>query len=169
MKSQYNILTLDCDWVLSVKHLTELFTFIIPILKNNKKIIFDYNHHNINKYFNLNFDECNLYNIDDHHDAGYDENQKFLHEGNWLWHLIQAFPKKIKYHWIANTSSKPITNDFYVNCFNQLIKSYKFDYNVNCIDKTEYDTIFICCSPNYNNELGLATYKILESIYNNET
>ena len=165
IKSQYNVLSLDCDWVGSVKHVTELLPFIIPILNNNKKIIFDYDHHNINKHFNLTFDECNLFNIDHHHDAGYKQDRQALDEGNWLWHLIQAFPKKINYRWIANTNSFPLSTDFFVDYFNNLIKSYKFDYNVNCISQTEFDTIFICCSPNYNNEFGLAVYKILESIY----
>jgi len=165
MQHQYNVLSVDCDWVLSLKHQIELLSFLLPILNSNKKIIFDYNHHNINKYFNLNFDVCNLYNIDDHHDAGYKEEQSFLHEGNWLWHLIQAFPKKINYRWVANTTSIPLNTEYYVNFFNNLIKSYEFDYSVNLVDKNKFETIFICCSPNYNNELGLVTYKILENIY----
>lgn len=167
MIDKYNVLSIDCDWVGTLKHQTELLSFLIPILNKHDKIIFSHNHHDINKYFHLDFKECDLVNVDHHHDLGYNlpDNDLCLHIGNWLSHLIQVFPQKINYTWICNTNSMPIQDGPILKRFNNNIKSYFFDYNFNKLNKHNYNLIFICSSPEYNTELGLATYKILESIY----
>lgn len=165
MLKKFKVLSIDCDWVLTLKHQTELFSFLVPILNNHNKIFFSYMHHDINKYFNLDFEECDLVNIDHHHDAGYDVKKTSLHEGNWLNHLLRIFPKKINYHWICNTDSEPVKWGEYLPLFYDNVKSYSFDYEINKVKNENYDLIFICCSPEYNVEVGVTTYKILENIY----
>jgi len=165
MLSDYNVLSIDCDWITTLKNQREFLPFIIPILNQNKKIIFEIDHHNINKYFNLKFEFCNLYNIDHHHDAGYQPEKNWLHEGNWLYHLVKIFPQKINYTWVCNSDSDPIRDEYHWDIFRDNIKNFKFDYHLNIINKNKFDIIFICCSPLYNNQLGITTYKILESIY----
>jgi len=166
MLKKYRVLSIDCDWVLTLKHQTDLLSFLIPILNNHNKIFFSYMHHDINKYFNLNFEECDIVNIDHHHDAGYDlKKNSFLHEGNWLYHLLQIFPQKINYHWICNTDSEPVNWKEYSPSFYKNIKDYSFTFDINKIKNKNYDLIFICCSPEYNGEVGVTTYKILENLY----
>ena len=169
MPQKFNVLSVDCDWVFSLKHQAELLSFLIPILNKNNNIKFSHDHHDINKYFNCDFEECNLINIDHHHDAGYKEDHKFLNPGNWLYHLHQIFPKKINYTWICNTNSKHLEWGHYLFSFNNNIKNYSFDFNLDKVQKNNYDLIFICCSPEYNLELGLelgiTNYKILENVY----
>jgi hypothetical protein len=164
MLQKYNVLSVDCDWVGNFIMQTDLISFLIPILNKQKNVYFAYDHHDINKYFNVEFQECNLHNIDHHHDAGYKDGDLKLSEGNWLGHLMQIFPKKINYTWICNPHSEHIQGDFLKN-FRINIKSYSFDYNISKLPKQNYDMVFICCSPEYNSDLGISTYKILENVY----
>jgi len=169
MINKYSVLSIDCDWILSLKHQYELFKYLIPVLNKYKTIKFSYNHHDINKYFNFQnvstFESCDIFNVDNHHDAGYEEKRQTLDEGNWLYHLINAFPNKINYTWVANVESEPIGNEPFKSVFNKFIKSYHFTYDLDVLKDKKFDIIFICCSPEYNNQLGIVSYKILENIY----
>jgi hypothetical protein len=58
MLQKYNVLSVDCDWVGNFIMQTDLISFLIPILNKQKNVYFAYDHHDINKYFNVEFQEC---------------------------------------------------------------------------------------------------------------
>ena len=166
----HNILSVDCDWVRSLKHQEELLSFLLPILFSSNKIYLGYDHNKIYPLFPHNYDEYNLINIDHHHDYLYTEAQKAkIDEGSWLYHLSVVFKKKINYLWISNYDSQHAPS-FYARIAKENLKSYAFDHNISSIKAKTFDTIFICCSPNmdYNTQEGLITYKIIERIVNDK-
>ena len=162
-KPKLNILSIDCDWVLSLKHQEELLGFLIPLLYTHEDITLSLTHRDIYPLITHGYDEYNLINIDHHHDFRYDDNSKTkLHEGNWLSHLSNIFRNKINYTWISNFNSVHV----HLNSL-QNLKSFYFDHNINYIKEKKFDKIFICCSPDYAVvSESIITYKIIERIVN---
>jgi hypothetical protein len=101
-----NILSIDFDWIESLKDMEELIVYINKNIDKDKKIIFSYYHDNIYSLFNHNIDEYNLINIDKHHDYIYNNQNVLLNEGNWIFHLSNVFNKKINYIWISKNNSE---------------------------------------------------------------
>jgi len=167
-EKKLNILSIDCDWVQSLRNQQDLISFIIPLLFKHSEIILDYDHHKIYPHFFHGYDEYNLYNIDHHHDYAYNKYPQ-MDEGNWLYHLSNVWKKKINYVWINNPDSiHPST--YNREKINEKLKSYKFDQRLSFITQQTFDKIFICCSPEpeYNTNLGITTYKIIERILNDK-
>lgn len=162
---KFNILSIDCDWIIHLKQQEELLSFLIPLLYKHNDIKLSLNHKDIYPLFTHGYDEYNLINIDHHHDFFYREEQNiYLTEGNWLYHLCNVFKKKINYLWINNPESIHI----YLSKLDKL-KSFYFDHNINYIKDSKFDKIFICCSPDYSqNNLSIVTYKIIERILNDK-
>jgi hypothetical protein len=163
-----NILSVDCDWVRSLKHQEELLSFVLPFLFNSDEIYLSYYHHEIYPLFTHNYDEYNLVNIDQHHDYLYNDSQlKILDPGSWLYHLSLVFKKKINYTWISNYDSIHLEQPYDGMVRNNL-KSYLFDHNISFINQKKFDKIFICCSPccNDTTKEALVAYKIIERIVN---
>jgi hypothetical protein len=160
-----SILSIDCDWITSLKQQEELLSFAIPIIYNHTDIKTAYSHKDIYPLFTHGHDEYNLINIDHHHDFHYGyagKNTAVLDEGNWLFHLSNIFKKKINYTWISNPDSSHIFLREYKN-----LKSFSFDHNLDYITQKKFDKIFICCSPDYaSNPQVVTTYKIIERITN---
>ena len=164
MEKRLNILSVDFDWIVSLKCQEELLRYIIPVVyKHNKDIHIAYTHDKIYPLFEHEYDEYNLYNIDHHHDFGYMD-FSIIDEGNWLYHLANVHKRKINYTWIANPTSEKIPR---ITTRVRTLKSFVFDHNINFIKETKFDKIFICCSPDYciTNE-AVTAYKIVESIIN---
>ena len=171
MGKKHSILSVDCDWVRSLKHQEELFSFLLPLLFSSNKIYLGYDHNHIYPLFPHNYDEYNLINIDHHHDYLYHEAQKAkIDEGSWLYHLSVVFKKKINYTWISNYESEHLRGS-YAQIVRENLKSYLFDHNISFIKTKTFDKIFICCSPSmdYNTKEGLITYKIIERIVNDKS
>jgi hypothetical protein len=160
-----DILSIDCDWITSLRQQEELLSFIIPLLYTHSDIKLSLTHKDIYPLFTHNYDEYNLINIDHHHDFSYKEKDNIrLHEGNWLYHLSNIFNKKINYLWISNPESIHIRLPRV-----DKLKSFYFDHNLNFIKKNKFDKIFICCSPDYSmNYESIITYKIIERIVNDK-
>jgi|TARA_R100000027_G_C2199010_1_gene79330 hypothetical protein len=158
-----DILSVDCDWIVSLKQQEELLSFVIPLLYTHSDITTSLIHTDIYPLVKHGYDEYNIINIDQHHDWRYKEaSDNKLHEGNWVFHLSNIFKKKINYLWICN----PHSWHMYINGLYNL-KSYNFDHHINSIKQKKFDKIFICCSPDYTQtELAITAYKILESIVN---
>ena len=92
MSKIFNILSIDCDWVRSLKHQEDLLSFLIPILIDGKEIHLAYDHDKIYSLFPHGYEEYNLINVDHHHDYICQEFQKTLvDEGSWLFHLSSVF------------------------------------------------------------------------------
>jgi len=167
-EKKFNILSIDCDWVRCMRTQQDLISFLIPLIFKNSNIIMDYDHDKIYSHFAHGYDEYNLFNVDHHHDYGYDDH-KNLYEGNWLYHLSNVFYKKINYIWINNPNSEhPDSKNR--RKMQERLKSYSFDQNVNYIPEQKFDKIFICCSSEfeYNTHIGISTYKIIERIINHD-
>ena len=162
-----DILSIDCDWIVSLKHQEELLSFIIPLLYKHNDIKLSLTHRDIYPLFTHGYDEYNLINVDHHHDFSYRiESDVELHEGNWLYHLSNVFTKKINYLWISNPESIHIEH---LKRMHKL-KSFNFDHNINYIKQNKFDKIFICCSPDYTmNNLSIVAYKIIERIVNDKS
>jgi len=160
-----DILSIDCDWIVSLKQQEELLSFIIPLLYTHDNIKLSLTHKDIYPLFTHGYDEYNLINIDHHHDFFYKEEDNIkLHEGNWLYHLSNIFKKKINYLWISNPESTHI----HLPHMDKL-KSFYFDHNINYIKQDKFDKIFICCSPDYTiNNASIIAYKIIERILNDK-
>tara|TARA_R100000988_G_scaffold81288_1_gene44590 strand:- start:122 stop:634 length:513 start_codon:yes stop_codon:yes gene_type:complete len=157
-----SILSIDCDWITSLKHQEELLSFAIPIIYNHTDIKTAYSHKDIYPLFTHGYDEYNLINIDHHHDFHYEKCLDSITEGNWLFHLSNVFKNKINYTWICNPNSTHIRLNSLTN-----LKSFTFDHNINYITQKKFDKIFICCSPDYASNPEVATtYKIIERITN---
>ena len=160
---QLNVLSVDCDWVLSLKHQEELLSFLIPLLYTHKDMTVSLTHKDIYLLITHGYDEYNIINIDHHHDFRYPgEDKTMLYEGNWLFHLSNIFKNKINYIWISNPNSLQM-------CLRKLqnLKSFYFDHNINFIKEKKFDKIFICCSPDYALcPEAITTYKIIERIVN---
>ena len=168
MSKIFNILSIDCDWVRSLKHQEDLLSFLIPILTDGKEIHLAYDHDKIYPLFPHGYEEYNLINVDHHHDYIYKEFQKaLLNEECWLFHLSTIFKKKINYTWINNFDSEHL-GSAYARFAKERLKSYTFDHNISFIKPQTFDKIFICCSPpsDYNTPEGITTYKIIEGIVN---
>jgi len=177
MGKKLNILSVDCDWIKSLRHQEDLLSFLIPLLFTHKEIILAYTHDHIYSHFTHGYDEYNLYNIDHHHDYSYENSAGFnpeqpttltsVYEGNWLSHLAIIFNKKINYTWIGNSNSEHIKERNYENA-RKYLKSYKFEHSLTSIPDIVFDKIFICCSPQHNIEEGIIAYKIIERIMNDK-
>jgi hypothetical protein len=158
-----DILSIDCDWIMNLKQQEELLRFTIPLIYSHENIKTSYSHDKIYPLFTHGYDEYNLINIDHHHDFHYGYNGKstiLLDEGNWLFHLSNVFKKKINYTWISNPESEHIFMKEYRN-----LKSFNFDHNLDYIKEKKFDTIFICCSPDYVKiDLAISAYKIMEKL-----
>ena len=159
-----DILSIDCDWITSLRQQEELLSFIIPLLYTHSDIKLSLTHKDIYPLFTHNYDEYNLINIDHHHDFHYGRNLDVLDEGNWLFHISNVFKKKINYTWISNPNSEHIYLKHLKN-----LKSFNFDHNINYIKQKKFDVIFICCSPDYATTSEVITsYKIIERIVNDK-
>jgi len=163
-EKKLNILSIDCDWVISLRHQEDLLSFTIPLLFKHENIILDYSHDKIYTHFTHNYDEYNLYNIDHHHDYAYCKYET-LDEGNWLYHLSNIFLKKINYIWINNPESEHPSH-LNMEKIREKLRSYKFDQRLNFIPQQTFDKIFVCCSPEYNTKVGITTFKIIERLIN---
>ena len=69
-----SILSIDCDWITSLKQQEELLSFVIPIIYNHTDIKTAYSHKDIYPLFTHGHDEYDLINIDHHHDFHYEKN-----------------------------------------------------------------------------------------------
>lgn len=169
MKKTLDVLSVDCDWVNSKKQLTDLISFVAPLLVTHEEIHLAYDHHDIYQLFPLNCaEEINIYNIDHHHDYAY-KIHATLEESNWMFHLTNMFPTRINYLWVCNPESEHMGFDNYQR-FKQKIKTFKFDFNLNSIEKRRFDKIFVCSSPGYNtSQEAIMAYKIIEGIIKNES
>ena len=87
MIKKLDILSIDCDWILSLKQQEELLSFIIPLLYTHTNVITSLVHHTMYPMFEHGYDEYNLINIDHHHDFHYGKNLDVLNEGNSLFHI----------------------------------------------------------------------------------
>tara|TARA_A100001201_G_scaffold79092_1_gene70860 strand:+ start:559 stop:1071 length:513 start_codon:yes stop_codon:yes gene_type:complete len=163
MTKKLDILSVDCDWIISLKQQEELLNFVIPLLYTHDNVITSLVHDTIYPIFEHGYDEYNLINIDHHHDFSYNnELDNKLNEGNWLFHLSNIFKKKINYLWINNPNSHHVL----INRLDNL-KSYYFDHNLSYIKNKKFDKIFICCSPDYALAAeAIIAFKILERIVN---
>jgi hypothetical protein len=65
---ELNILSVDFDWVVTLKHQQELLTYLFKNIDTNKDIIFSNNHIDMYSLFKHGFNKINLINIDHHHD-----------------------------------------------------------------------------------------------------
>jgi|TARA_R100001126_G_scaffold102301_1_gene85746 hypothetical protein len=158
-----DVLSVDFDWIISLKHQEELLRYIIPIVYKHNNIHLGYTHDKIYPIFEHGYDEYNIYNIDHHHDFGYEKFQS-VDEGNWLFHLANVFTHKINYTWISNPTSDHV---YWINTKMHKLKSFMFDHNINYIRETNFDKIFLCCSPDHAiAKEAVVAYKIVESIVN---
>ena len=99
-----NILSVDLDWIKDTRQAISLISLLMKKLKDCEKIIFLKEHQQLLKYVE-NFDNT-IYNIDHHHDFGYDDfiATTEFREGNWLHFLITNNIIK-NYFWINNVGS----------------------------------------------------------------
>jgi len=157
-----NILSIDFDWVESLKDMEELIVYINKNVNKDKKITFSYYHDNIYSLFKHGVNEYNLVNIDKHHDYSYNINKNnMIDEGNWLFHLSNVFNKKINYTWISKNDSVPNRNvDLRKN-----LKNFNFYNFLLEIPNLNFDTYFFCCSPEYSNQFSNTAYEIIRKIY----
>lgn len=117
------------------QRLTEWLYYIIPTL-DKKNIHFIDSHEQINDFVK---ERINLFNIDHHHDIGYQEEQKDEATcADWVKDLYQQGLIE-HYTWIGNENSdqidSPIINDFFP------LKEYQLEKLQNI------DELYICLSP----------------------
>ena len=161
MNKKLNILSIDFDWIQNLKQQEELLSYIIPIVYKHDNVSSAYTHDKIYPLFEHGYDEYNLYNVDDHHDFGYEKFQT-LDEGNWLFHLANVFKNKINYTWISNPTSDHV---YWINTKMHTLKSFVFDHNINFINENNFDKIFLCCSPDHTAaKEAIVGFKIVEKI-----
>jgi hypothetical protein len=154
---ELNILSIDFDWIKTLKHQQELLTYLFKNINTNKDIVFSNDHINIYPLFKSGFNEINLVNIDDHHDYFYNHDE--LDDGNWLYHLSKIY--KINYQWICNNDSEHIKEQSY----RKNLKSYSYSNSLLDIKKLNFDVYFMCSSPNCNNSIGITSYEIAKNIF----
>lgn len=130
-----------------------LFTLINVIsnwIDNPNHFVIADNHQEIVDTINTKWDiqdKYTLYNIDHHHDCGYDvktlediDNQN-VQCGNWV-HWIKNLDK---YIWINNKNSDTFMTQeiFYA------IPKYQMSYDINLIRNVKFDYLFLCLSPGW--------------------
>jgi hypothetical protein len=154
---ELNILSVDFDWVVTLKHQQELLTYLFKNIDTNKDIIFSNNHIDMYSLFKHGFNKINLINIDHHHDYFYNNDE--LNDGNWLYHLSKIY--KINYQWICNNDSLHIKEQSY----KKNLKSYSYSNSLLDIQKLNFDIYFMCSSPDFNNPIGMTSYEIVKNIF----
>jgi len=155
---QFNILSIDFDWIQSLKHQQELLTYIFKNIDTNKDIVFSNDHDAIYTLFKHGFDEINLVNIDHHHDYAYNVLDK-VNEGNWLYHLSKIY--KINYQWICNNDSEHMR----LRDYKKYLKKYSYSNCLSDVRELNFDLYFMCSSPDYNNSIGITSYEIVKNIF----
>jgi hypothetical protein len=158
--AQRKLLTIDLDWIQNPRQFNDILSLCMELFKNKIPTIFIKSHHEIYNHIN---EEEFIINIDHHHDFGYEKFQS-VDEGNWLFHLANVFTHKINYTWISNPTSDHV---YWINTKMHKLKSFMFDHNINYIRETNFDKIFLCCSPDHAiAKEAVVAYKIVESIVN---
>ena len=158
-----NILTIDLDYIQNKKTFLDVLSLFNLFVKDNKPIIFCNAHHEAFEFIDKN---SNLYNLDHHHDLGYDPisfqeaHRKKYREGNWIYGLI--IEKIINsYTWIKNYDSK--LDVAYINDNLRNFKKLKISTDLNLLFNIKFEKLIVCESPEYEKEMSFY-FDILKSI-----
>ncbi len=136
-----NILSIDCDWAKTPEQAIEL----VRLCKHYQ--------HNENVYFIKDHQTCanyitkgdTLYNVDDHHDLGYNEWQLedngVMGRANWVRQLIQRNILE-GYVWIKNYDSHTTPEE--VLLIMNDIKMWRWEDDTSSLYNKEFDKIIVC-------------------------
>lgn len=109
------------------------------------KIFFITDHEEILKYLPKD-KEFNLYNLDHHHDMGYEEKLNARPQcGDWVCHAYKKYPMK-KYYWVTDELSIDPDSDKIKEYPMQKLRANPFSFK-NLIPET--DKIIVCLSPTW--------------------
>jgi|TARA_R110000822_G_scaffold62361_5_gene153826 hypothetical protein len=161
-----SILSVDLDWILEHRQAISVVTLLIEKFKSCDKIIFVKEHHQVLKH--LDGTEDTIYNVDHHHDLGYDDFQRYddieknieFREGDWIQFLLKS--KSLKnYVWIHNISS--LLADTTLTGIREL-EQYNHTIDLNVCENVNFSKVVICESYEYSNTLSPFMYNILLEI-----
>tara|TARA_R100000664_G_C2748696_1_gene136118 strand:- start:873 stop:1460 length:588 start_codon:yes stop_codon:yes gene_type:complete len=163
-QDRINFLSIDCDFIRTVKGFDSLIIFYLDYLKNVdlKNILFSQIHANIfyllEPLYRQN-KQIDIVNIDWHHDVYYGDTppNDNLNSSCWLGHYLLKKNFIQNAYWLADYNSPkdlPTHADDFLSITYDLddVKFKKFDY------------IFVCNSPKYSNLLSEAMYKTLVTL-----
>ena len=175
-----NVLSLDCDYVNSVKSATEITKLFLKHIDevDLKHIVFSQIHANI--FYTLDplrqqNKKVNLVHIDEHHDYYYNNDiplQSFRSD-NWLGYYLLNYPlfiencywlHNINYHQLTRQGGTPVNNTIVPSLVDMITLSHDIE-DLN-IDKVDY--IFVCESPHYSNPFSSTLYNVLTEITKNK-
>lgn len=127
-----------------------------------KNVHFVENHEFIS-YFVYPNEEITVYNIDHHHDCGYDKEEGYseLTCANWVYYL-KKFSSKFEYYWICNTNSNfPQEQDL----GNELINYHYFIGSFNFDQLPIPDELVIVLSPEWVPPNFYPLYSLWDSMF----
>ena len=162
------ILSVDLDWIYEERQCLLINELLLKKFNNAKKIIFIKSHHAFLKYYE---NESEIYNIDHHHDLGYDTTEPIdeYREGNWMMYFLKNNLLK-KYVWVHNLKS--VMNQTQLDCLRNIDEYYN-TINLDVCNNEEFEKIIICESYDYSNYYSPFMYNILlqicKSIFNDKT
>jgi len=157
------VLTIDCDWAKTHEKFIQLIHLVLDKYPIAEELIFIQEHHQA--YPLIQKGEI-LYNIDHHHDLGYENNHLIVEKqgrygpANWVYALI--YQNIItEYHWIAN-----IDSDYYFpdieNKMNN-VKAFTRELTLDKIYSLSFKKIIICESRRYEKRAAV-TFDVLKAI-----
>lgn len=156
-----NILSIDCDWVRSPEQAIEL----VRLCKHYQ--------HNENVYFIKEHQTCanyiksgdTLYNLDHHHDLGYNEwqsqNNGILGRANWIRTLIQKNMLH-GYVWIKNYDSHTHEDVFEIT---KEIQRFNWFDDTSSLYNKDFDRIVVCESFCTTPEPYRILFNILKEVF----
>ena len=161
-----NVLTIDCDWAKTHEKFLQLIRLSLDKYSTADELIFIREHHQAYPFIQKG---DVLYNIDHHHDLGYENNHLTIEKqgvygpANWVYALI--YQKIIaEYHWIAN-----IDSDYYfLDIENKMngVKAFTRELTLDKIHPLSFKKIIICESRRYEKSAAI-TFDVLKAIAKN--
>ena len=140
-----NILTIDCDWAQTQEQLIELIRLCKHYHKH-PEVYFVKEHQHCAKYLDPG---DILYNVDEHHDLGYNEvafkesENGIMYRGNWVRTLILHGQLK-GYTWIKNYNSQVLEDEVANSSFTTIAGKLKtFTDDIKILYNREFKKIVI--------------------------
>lgn len=156
-----NLLSVDCDWVRTDRHLFDFLSIMFKKLKETKKIIFMKTHHHILNYIDKDY---HIFNIDHHHDFGYGDGAKNFEEknevgcGNWVYAGIRMNLFN-RYTWISNYDSENKWDE--VDHRAALLEVYENLTDIKLLEDVPFEKIVVVESSSFPYTQSHLPYEIL--------
>lgn len=169
MEKKINVLSIDCDYALSVEGVTKVVNFFLKHIEevDLKKIIFSQIHANI--YYTLDpllqvGNQIDILSIDHHHDvlgAKVGISSQSFESSNWLGYYLSQPGFIQDAYWLCNYDSN---KECSVNRYDDVLTVL---YDFEDIEINKFDHIFVCISPLTANLSSYSLFNVLIEIVKN--